>query len=92
MASQPSTRETVVTVTLLTVVFGGMFIFAIGILGMFVIHAIVVFGLLFAFGLCHWLLWGRALTTEVAAEREVEETTAPPDDRFTDGPHGPTRY
>lgn len=92
MASKPSYRESVLTGSLLMLVFGGMFVVAVGIMGMFVIHAVVVFGLLFAFGLAHWLLWGRALSNEVAAEREVEETTAPPDDRFTDGPHGPTRY
>jgi hypothetical protein len=77
---------------LLTLVVGGVFLFFFGIMPMFVIYGLVIFGLLACFGCFHYLLWGRSMSREVAAEREEEEGAGEPDERFTDGPHGPSRF
>jgi hypothetical protein len=94
-STRPSGRETLLTILLSTLAVAGFFVFFVGIMGVFVLHAMVVFAIVVAFGFGHWLLWGRAMTTETALEREeqeeqesAQETGYWPDD----GPHGPRRF
>jgi hypothetical protein len=77
---------------LLTLVVGGAMLFFVGIMGMFVVHALVIFTLIAAFGCFHYFLWGRSMSEQVAQEREEEQAILEIDERFTDGPHRPTRY
>ncbi len=93
-SSRPSGRETLLTILMSTLAIAGFFVFFVGIMGVFVLHALVVFVVLVAFGFGHWLLWGRAMTNETAPEREeqAEENSLPPigywpdDDRYRAGP------
>lgn len=78
-------RETFLTILLCTLVVGGGLVFMIGLMGMFVIHAITVMAVVVAFGMFHYLLWGRSLSREVEGEREEEEgfkalDSGPPDE------------
>jgi Flp pilus assembly protein TadB len=87
----PSGREVVLTILLLTLVAAGVFLFMVAIMGMFVIHALIVFTLISGFGLFHYLLWGRAMSQDVAAERE-QQALADGEDWPEDGPHRPPRF
>ena len=89
---RPSTRETLLTILLLTLVAAGFLLFFISIVGMFALHALGVVGVLVFFGGMHYLLWGRSLSSEVAAEREEDEPPLDEDGSPLDGPHGPRRY
>lgn len=89
---RPSTRETLLTILLLTLVAAGFLLFFISIMGMFALHALGVVGVLVFFGGMHYLLWGRSLSNEVAAEREEDEPPLDEDGSPLDGPHGPRRY
>jgi hypothetical protein len=94
-SSRPSGRETLLTILLSTLAIAGFFVFFVGIMGVFVLHALGVFAVLVAFGFGHWLLWGRAMTSEMALEREVqqeEEATQQTGYWPDDGPHGPRRF
>lgn len=89
-SSRPSGRETLLTILLSTLAIAGFFAFFVGIMGVFVLHALVVFVILAAFGFGHWLLWGRAMTNETAMERQEQEEEPglppigywPDDDRY----------
>jgi hypothetical protein len=87
-----SLRETMLTVMLLTVVVGGSLVFAVGIMGVFVIHALLMLGILVCFGMLHWLLWGRSMSEQAEREREDGQALGGRDEAIQDGPHGPTRY
>lgn len=88
----PSTRETLLTILLLTLLASAFLLFFVSIMGMFALHALGVVGVLVLFGGMHYLLWGRSLSQEVAAEREEDEPPVAEDGGPLDGPHGPRRY
>lgn len=93
-SSRPSGRETLLTILLGTLAVAGFFVFFVGIMGVFVLHALIVFIVMVAFGFGHWLLWGRAMTSETAHERAElpDEPPLPPigywpdDERYKSGP------
>lgn len=89
---QRSMRETMLTILLLTLVGAGILLFFVGIMGMFALQALGVVGVLALFGGAHYLLWGRSLSQEVAAEREADEPVVDDDGSPPDGPHGPRRF
>jgi hypothetical protein len=93
-SSQPSGRETILTIMLATMAIVGAFAFLVVIMGVFVFHALGIFALLACFGFAHWLLWGRSMSQEVSAEREQEEDQITEEYGYwpDDGPHGPRRY
>jgi hypothetical protein len=55
---------------------------------MFIVHAVVIFILIAGFGCFHYLLWGRSMSQQVAAEREEHEALLK-EDWSEDGPHRP---
>jgi hypothetical protein len=73
-------RETFLTILLCTLVVAGGTVFMVGLMGMFVIHAITVMAVVVCFGMFHYLVWGRSLSRQVEAEREEEEGFRPLDD------------
>lgn len=92
--SRPSGRETMLTILLATMAIAGAFAFLVVLMGAFVLHAIGIFAVLALFGCAHWLLWGRSMSHEVAAEREQEEELLTEEYGYwpEDGPHGPRRH
>ena len=65
------TRETVVVLTL-TLLFGGVIVFFLDIISFGIFsYAGMVAGAIVVLGCLHYLLWGRAMSEEVAAEREA---------------------
>jgi Flp pilus assembly protein TadB len=96
--SQPpsSGRSTFLAVVLLTLFFAGAFVFCIGLMGQFFLAALAVVAVVGGIGLCHYLLWGRALSRDTEAERgrELLEDEIHPDANGwpTDGPPGPRRF
>jgi hypothetical protein len=88
----PSARETMLTVLLIMLVLGGFVVFFVGIMGVFILHAIMIVGVMALFGTFHYLVWGRSLSQEVAPEQEEAEPPLDADGWPLDGPHGPTRY
>jgi hypothetical protein len=69
----PSERGTLLTLMLTLLGGGGIVVFLVLVSGGFfgyVIAAVIAIGLV---GYVHYLLWGQALTREVAGEREAEE-------------------
>ena len=72
-----SARENFLTLMLLTLVAGGFFVFFVGIMGMFIIHALVIFALLACFGCFHYFLWGRSMSQDVRPARPGRGVTAP---------------
>jgi quinol-cytochrome oxidoreductase complex cytochrome b subunit len=89
-SSRSSGREMLLTILLSTLAIGGFFVFFLSIMGVFVLHALLLFVVLAVFGFGHWLLWGRAMTNETALEREEQEESPklppigywPDDDRY----------
>jgi len=58
----------------LTALFGGGFLlFLIFASGGFFFHVLVVVAIMAAVGFLHYVLWGQALTQQVAAEKEADE-------------------
>jgi len=97
-SSESSGRSTLVSILLAILFGGGIFVFCLGLMGPFALQALVVVGIVFGIGLCHYLLWGRSMEREVEAERAAsaaaEEEDVPPETNGwpTDGPHGPRRF
>ena len=85
-------RETFLTILLCTLVLAGGLVFMIGLMGMFVIHAITVMLALVAFGAFHYLLWGRSLSRQLENEHEESTDSAPPPDGPPDDAFQARRY
>ena len=66
-------RETFLVVLLGFLTVGGGLVLMVGLMGMFVIHALTVMAMLVGIGFFHYFMWGRSLSQEVAGEREEEE-------------------
>lgn len=69
-------RETILTLMLTAVLSGGILFFLILISGGFFIFVVACVFAIALVGLMHYLLWGQALSREVAGEREAEESRA----------------
>lgn len=91
-SSRPSTRESMLTLMLLTLGAAGFLVVLVGIMGVFILHAVLILGVLCLFGCFHYFLWGRALSEQVAPEREEEVVPTDADGYPLDGPHGPHRF
>lgn len=87
---QPSARGTFLTILLLALCGLGCLVFAIGLMGPFVLTFFAIVGVMGFIGLCHYLLWGRSMSDEVMIERE-EGISDEPDSWRQDGPHRPGR-
>ncbi len=67
----PSGRENMLAVALATLV-GGMFLFFLYLITLGIVGNVLGIGVLIcAVGILHYLLWGRSMSAEVAAEREA---------------------
>lgn len=69
-------RETLITLMLTAVISGGILFFLILVSGGFFLFVVACVFAIALVGLFHYLLWGHALTREVAGEREAEESRA----------------
>src|SRR5262245_31823771 len=87
-------RETLLTL-MLTALFGGAFLFFLIIVGGTVfLYVLIAVAAIAAVGLVHYVLWGQALSREVAGEREEAEARArqEADEQFTAEPYRPRRF
>jgi hypothetical protein len=66
-------RETFLTLMLTAVFGGGFLVFLILVSGGFFFYVLLAVGIIGTIGSFHYLLWGQALSQEVAGEREEEE-------------------
>ena len=69
-------RETLLTLMLTAVFSGGILFFLILVSGGFFVFVIACVFVIALVGLMHYVLWGHALSREVAGEREEEESRA----------------
>jgi hypothetical protein len=69
----PSGRETFLGLFLTLFLGGGFFLFLVLVTGGFFLYVLAAVVGIGAVGSVHYFLWGRALTLEVAGEREQEE-------------------
>ncbi len=69
-------RETLLTLMLTAVLSGGILFFLILISGGFFIFVVACVFAIALVGLLHYMLWGQALSREVAGEREAAESQA----------------
>jgi hypothetical protein len=86
-------HETFLTIFLTGLATLGFLTFMIVISGGYFIFLVVIALSIGVFAFLHYLLWGHALSEEVAGEREEEEVPeeAEADDWFLDGPGRHTR-
>jgi hypothetical protein len=70
--SPGKSRETLLTVALTAMFGGGFLIFLILVSGGYFLYVLGAVAAIALVGSLHWLLWGQALTQEVAGEREEE--------------------
>ena len=88
-----SARSTFLTFLMLTLLAIGGFVFFLGLFGPFAIAFLVIVGVMCLAGLCHYLMWGRSMSQEVAAEQEDEEGPSAESNGWPDdGPHRPGRF
>jgi hypothetical protein len=66
-------RETFLAVILITLLGGGLLLFLVVITGGFFLYVVLAVVAIGVVGYVHYLLWGHAMTQEVAGEREEEE-------------------
>jgi Na+-transporting methylmalonyl-CoA/oxaloacetate decarboxylase gamma subunit len=88
----PSQRENMLAVALCTLV-GGMFLFFLYLITLGIVGNVLGIGvLIIAVGILHYVVWGRSMVAQVAAEREALERqeaqaavrAAPPRDAIQD--------
>lgn len=77
--SRQSHRATFLTILLGGLLLAGIIITLIAFVGPFVIFATLLLAFLAISGTVHYLVWGRAMSREVAAER-IEEDVPPEED------------
>ena len=73
---EPSGRGTFLSLFLVAFFGGGFLLFLILVSGGFFLYVGLAVPIIALVGLAHYLLWGQALTREVAAERAAAEAAA----------------
>ncbi len=66
-------RGSLLTFALVALFGGGFLFFLIYASGGFFLYVVVTVAIMAAVGFLHYVLWGQALTQQVAAEKEAEE-------------------
>jgi hypothetical protein len=84
-------RDTLLTFTLLGLVAAAVLVFLVGLLGEFFLAAVCIVTTIAAVGTLHYLVWGRSLSKEVAAEQPPEELPAETDGWAADDRYSPRR-
>jgi len=93
--SRSSSRETLLTFSLLTLVALAFLVFLVGILGTLVFQGLLIIAVIAFFGAFHYVLWGHSLSREVEAERRAQEELEAPSadpDLWPDERIGTRRY